>query len=136
MSRLAASDLVARYDRPVPRYTSYPPATHFSDAVGPEEYARWLRQLPAGETLSLYLHVPFCGELCLYCGCHTTVVRRYAPIAAYADLLKREVALVARHLGGRRPVAHIHWGGGTPTMLSPKHLREIADRDAAALRNH
>jgi oxygen-independent coproporphyrinogen-3 oxidase len=119
------ADLLARYDRRVPRYTSYPTAPHFSASIGREIYTSWLRALPTAETLSLYLHVPFCAELCLYCGCHTTVARRYAPIGAYMDLLEREIALVAQHLGERRRVTHIHWGGGTPNIVSPTHLIKI-----------
>ena len=124
---LPDGDLLARYDRPVPRYTSYPAATRFSADVGADDYAAWLGSLPRQERLSLYLHVPFCAELCLYCGCHTTVVRRYEPVAAYADLLLREIALVAERLGEGHPVAHIHWGGGTPTILSPRHLLDITE---------
>ena len=112
-------------DRRLPRYTSYPTAPHFDPAIDAGTYAGWLRAIPAGETLSLYLHVPFCAALCLYCGCHTTVVRRYAPIAAYVDMLEREIALIAEHLGTGRQVSHIHWGGGTPTILSAADLLRI-----------
>ena len=119
-------DLIARYDQRVPRYTSYPTAPHFTADIGPAAYASWLRTVPASEALSLYIHVPFCAELCLYCGCHTTVARRYTPVAAYVELLAREIALVAGELGGRRPVAHLHWGGGTPTILSPEDLRRVS----------
>jgi oxygen-independent coproporphyrinogen-3 oxidase len=119
------ADLLARYDRHMPRYTSYPTAPHFSPSVNHETYASWLCALPPAETLSLYLHIPFCAELCLYCGCHTTVARRYAPIGAYMDLLEREIALVAQHLGGRRTVAHIHWGGGTPNIVSATQLIKV-----------
>jgi oxygen-independent coproporphyrinogen-3 oxidase len=125
------ADLIARYAQRVPRYTSYPTAPHFNAGVGPDTYAAWLRAVPTTEALSLYLHVPFCAELCFYCGCHTTVARRYGPIAAYVALLEREIALVADQLGGRRPVTHIHWGGGTPTILSPDDLRKIAGALAA-----
>jgi oxygen-independent coproporphyrinogen-3 oxidase len=121
-------DLIARYDQRVPRYTSYPTAPHFSDTVGAATYRDWLAALPAGEPLSLYLHVPFCAALCLYCGCHTTVARRYAPVAAYVGLLEKEIDLVAEALGSRRPVTHIHWGGGTPTILSPADLVRIGDQ--------
>lgn len=121
------ADLLARYHTRVPRYTSYPTAPHFTQDVGSDTYTEWLRALPPSDVLSLYLHVPFCAELCLYCGCHTTVARRYPPIAAYAELLKKEIALVVRHLGEGRPVAHIHWGGGTPTILSPQHHLDLME---------
>ena len=75
-------------------------------------------------SVSVYVHVPFCAELCLYCGCHTTVARRYAPVEAYVELLTREIALVGGILGGR-PAIHLHWGGGTPTILAPDDFRKI-----------
>ncbi len=110
------ADLIARYDGRVPRYTSYPTAPHFSAAVGPDRYGAWLRDLAPDVPISLYLHVPFCDRLCLYCGCNTGVVRHEAPRRAYAALLEREVRLVAAQMGRRR-VSHVHWGGGTPTTL-------------------
>ena len=118
-------ETLAKYDRPVPRYTSYPTAPHFHAGIGAEEYRRWLAALPSDLPLSLYVHLPFCQSLCWYCGCHTTVARRYEPIAAYLDLVLRELGLVAAALGGRRRVDHVHFGGGTPTMLSPDHLRTL-----------
>ena len=123
-------DLLQFSDRQVPRYTSYPTAVQFVDEVGGSTYAEWLAALPAKVPLSIYLHVPFCTELCLYCGCHTTVVHKYTPVAAYADLLEREISLVGRHLGERRRVVHMHWGGGTPTMLRPRDFARLS----AALR--
>jgi oxygen-independent coproporphyrinogen-3 oxidase len=117
----------------VPRYTSYPTAVQFSSAVNADSYRAWLAALPPTEPLSIYLHVPFCAELCLYCGCHTTVVRRYSPVAEYVDLLEREIALVGDQLTARHRAAHIHWGGGTPTMLSPADFERIMARlDAMA----
>jgi len=111
-------------DRRLPRYTSYPTAVQFGPAVEATTYARWLSALPADAPVSLYLHVPFCAELCLYCGCHTTVARRYTTVAAYADLLEHEIDLIGQRLAGRA-VTHIHFGGGTPTMLQPKDLMRI-----------
>jgi len=121
-------ELIARYDQRVPRYTSYPTAPHFKAEVGPSIYAQWLSELSPETALSLYLHVPFCAELCLYCGCHTTVARTYSPVASYVDLLEREIELVARHLPGRMGVTHVHWGGGTPTILSGPDLERIMRR--------
>jgi oxygen-independent coproporphyrinogen-3 oxidase len=117
-------------EQAAPRYTSYPTAPHFTAAVGPETYAGWLEELPEAATLSLYLHVPFCAELCHYCGCHTKVVRRREPIDAYADLLAREIDLLAARTA-QQTVSAIHWGGGTPSMLGPDRLIDLTDRLAA-----
>src|SRR5579863_47197 len=121
------ADLLRFSDRRIPRYTSYPTAVQFVAAVDGPTYAEWLAALADDVAVSIYLHVPFCAELCLFCGCHTTVVCKYTPVAAYADLLEREIALVGRHLGGRRPVRHVHWGGGTPTMLLPGDFARLTD---------
>jgi oxygen-independent coproporphyrinogen-3 oxidase len=119
--------LIAKYDAPVPRYTSYPTAPHFSSEIGPAAYADWLRALP-DIPLSLYLHVPFCEGLCWFCGCHTTATHSTAALEAYADLLLAEADFVAETIGRRVPVAHVHWGGGTPTALPPARLIEIMQR--------
>jgi len=101
----------------VPRYTSYPTAPHFHAGIDQAVYRKWLAELPADIPLSLYLHIPFCDTLCWFCGCHTAVVNHYAPVKAYCDLLIREMAMVSEALGPARRVTHIHWGGGSPTML-------------------
>lgn len=108
----------------VPRYTSYPTAVQFAAGVDGSAYAQWLTALP-DLPVSLYLHVPFCAELCLYCACHTSVVRNYSPVADYVDLLEREIVLVGRHLQSRCKAVHVHWGGGTPTMLSPADFARL-----------
>ncbi len=120
--------LVARYDGRVPRYTSYPTAPHFTPAVGPTVYARWLKDLPVEAPLSLYLHVPFCDRLCLYCGCNTSVVRLESSHRNYASLLLREIDQVADLIGRRAAVSHVHWGGGTPTSLPGDCLIAVMDR--------
>ncbi len=111
----------------VPRYTSYPTAPHFSDAVGPAEYGQWLAELPPDEPLSLYLHIPFCDTLCWFCGCHTAVVNQYAPVRDYCALLVTEIARVAGTLTKRHAVRHIHFGGGSPTMLDPVDIRFLGE---------
>ncbi len=121
--------LMKYLDRRIPRYTSYPTAVQFGSGVDARSYEHWLAALPAAASVSIYLHVPFCAELCLYCGCHTTVARRYGPVAAYVELLEREIALVGSFLARPR-VNEIHWGGGTPTMLKPQDLMRLT----AALR--
>ena len=118
-----AADVFGKYaTRSVPRYTSYPTAPHFHDGIGGGDYAGWLERLNPDDALSLYLHVPFCRELCWYCGCNMKLARREAPIIQYGATLMREIALVADHLPGRMSVSHLHWGGGTPTALPPDHL--------------
>ena len=127
-------ELIARYDQRVPRYTSYPTAPHFKPDVTAETYASWLAGLALDKPVSLYLHVPFCAELCLYCGCNMAVTRSYKAVAAYVDCLEREIELVTKRLPGRLDVSHIHWGGGTPTILSPEDLGRITNRPERGLR--
>ncbi|MEO3431315.1 oxygen-independent coproporphyrinogen III oxidase [Pelagibius sp. CAU 1746] len=112
-----------------PRYTSYPTAPHFSVAVGGSLYRQWLGELRSDTPLSLYLHVPFCHQLCWYCGCHTAVAKDYERIAAYVGLLRQEIDLLGRVLAaegaGRRPVTGLHWGGGTPSILSAEDFTAV-----------
>lgn len=109
----------------VPRYTSYPTAPHFHAGIDQAVYRQWLGDLPVETPLSLYLHIPFCDTLCWFCGCHTTIVNHYAPVRDYCDLLAKEVALVAKALGSTRTARHIHWGGGSPTMLQSDDLDRL-----------
>jgi len=113
-------DLTEKYDLRVPRYTSYPTAPHFHPGVGPDLYGRWLGELDPSIELSLYLHIAYCAEMCWFCGCHTKITKRYAPVAAYMEALLGEVALVADRLPTRMTARHIHFGGGSPTILTPE----------------
>jgi oxygen-independent coproporphyrinogen-3 oxidase len=103
----------------VPRYTSYPPATAFDTQVGPAQYAAWLGSLGDDERISIYVHVPYCRELCWYCGCNTKATRRSEPVARYVETLLHELDYVSELLNRRQPVEHIHFGGGTPNILTP-----------------
>ncbi len=118
----ATHDLVQRLAKPLPRYTSYPTANHFSPGVDATAYAEWLAELTPGSALSLYLHIPYCRELCWYCGCSTKAVRRYEPVASYLELIRREAVEVARRLPRDHQVTHIHWGGGSPDILEPADI--------------
>lgn len=115
--------ILAAYDRPVPRYTSYPTAAQFDSSIGPEQHAGWLGDLTVGEA-ALYLHVPFCRQLCWYCACHTMAMRREGTLDAYAAALEDELALLARTVPGFM-IGSMQWGGGTPTQLGPSRLRAI-----------
>jgi hypothetical protein len=128
--------LLARYaNQRVPRYTSYPTAPHFRPEVGSVEYGDWLADLPERTVASLYLHVPFCRSMCWYCGCHTAVARRDGPILDYVRSLRREVDLVTGSLRGSVPVRHVHFGGGTPTILPAAVFLALIDllRDKFAI---
>ncbi|WP_366937817.1 oxygen-independent coproporphyrinogen III oxidase [Phreatobacter sp.] len=124
---------IALAERSVPRYTSYPTAPHFTPAVTAATYRRWLGELSPCTSLSLYLHVPFCAAMCAYCGCHTKVTRRAEPVATYRDHLVAEIDLVAG-LTPARQVRHLHWGGGTPSMLGEAGLTAVAERLARRFR--
>ena len=108
-----------KYDLSVPRYTSYPTAPHFGPVIDGARYRDWLGELDPAAPLSLYLHIPFCDEMCWFCGCYTKIVNRYQPIRSYLSALHREIALVADALPERFGVRHLHVGGGSPTMLAP-----------------
>lgn len=115
------------FDARVPRYTSYPTAPQFAGGVGPAIFTDWIRAVPAGSEISLYLHVPFCRRLCWFCACRTQGTQSDVPVRAYAAMLKQEIALLARNLAPGVRLSRLHWGGGTPTMLSPDLTRELAE---------
>ena len=127
------AEVLTRYgDRPLPRYTSYPTAPHFVASVGSGNYGPWLKAVPRGSDASLYLHLPFCRSMCWYCGCHTTITARDEPIARYVEALHREIELVVERLPGRIVARHIHFGGGTPTLMQPAQFIALMDK----LREH
>ena len=117
-------ELLARYDRPGPRYTSYPTAVEFTDAFGAGDYAGRLAtaaERPDGP-LSLYVHLPFCEARCSFCGCHVVIARRESVADAYLGRVVDEAKILADRLGDRRTITQYHWGGGTPTYYSPDDL--------------
>ena len=122
------TDLSKYFLQAVPRYTSYPTAPHFSKDFDAGTYADWLAGLDPREPVSLYIHVPFCRELCWYCGCNMKLISHYAPVSDYVDVLQQELALLVRHLPDKMTIAHLHWGGGTPTSLEPDDLARVMDR--------
>jgi len=114
------------FDARVPRYTSYPTAPHFSDAVGQGDFADWIRAIPTGSQISLYMHVPFCRRLCWFCACRTQGTQSDDPVRAYAEVLKAEVALLKSHLAPGITLSRLHWGGGTPTLMPADVIRDVA----------
>lgn len=114
------------FDAKVPRYTSYPTAPHFNNDVTPDTYARWIRQIPGGAQVSLYVHVPFCRHLCWFCACRTQGTSTLSPVAAYLETLKTELQLLKSHLPDGVTLSRLHWGGGTPTLLEAGMMEALA----------
>jgi oxygen-independent coproporphyrinogen-3 oxidase len=120
--------LIARYDRPGPRYTSYPTAVQFHPGFGEEQYrAAAARSNAADRPLSLYFHLPFCDTVCFYCACNKIVTKNRARAAPYLARLRREIELQAALFDHERTVEQLHWGGGTPTFLSHAEMRSLMD---------
>lgn len=119
------TSLIAKYDGRAPRYTSYPTAVQFTPAVDAAVYRGWLSELPASEAVSLYLHIPFCERLCWYCGCNTRAVNKRDPIGDYVQLLIAELDMLEKALPARMKVQAVHFGGGTPNMLSIQELEVL-----------
>lgn len=119
------STLALYAQQPAPRYTSYPTAPHFTKAFPEAPYRDWLAGLDPADPISLYAHIPFCNQMCWYCGCNMKLASRYAPVSSYVDSLIAEIGLVAAALPERMTAAHLHFGGGTPTALAPDDLARI-----------
>ncbi len=126
------SDLIRRYDRAGPRYTSYPTAVQFHEGFGAQDYrAAAERSNASGRPLSLYFHLPFCNTVCYYCACNKIVTKDRSRTVPYLQRLHREIAMQAELLGRGRKVEQLHWGGGTPTFLAHAEmgkLMEVTDR--------
>jgi oxygen-independent coproporphyrinogen-3 oxidase len=129
VERAVTAELLARHDRPGPRYTSYPTAVDFHDGFTLADYEARLAAADAlGDApLSLYAHLPFCEERCLFCGCHVIITRNQDVAASYLEQVKREISLVAERLPHRRRFAQLHLGGGTPTFYRPEQLTGLIE---------
>ena len=122
LSRLESSGL---FDRNVPRYTSYPTATHFSNAMQADVMSDWLTALDPTTSISLYFHIPFCRRLCWFCACRTQGLGDDSRLQRYLSALQQEMRLVAQYLPEGVQVGRIHLGGGTPTLLVPQQLDSL-----------
>ena len=120
-------ELLARYDRPGPRYTSYPTAPQFTQEFDASGYRAALERASRHPSapLSLYVHVPFCESRCTYCGCNVVISPHHGPEERYLQAVERELDLVAERLGERRTLTQLHWGGGTPTYLTPAQCERL-----------
>jgi oxygen-independent coproporphyrinogen-3 oxidase len=114
------------FDARVPRYTSYPTAPHFGADVNQGHFTDWVRAIPEGSSISLYLHVPFCRHLCWFCACRTQGTQSEEPVRAYLETLKSELALLKEILPAGLTLSRLHWGGGTPTLMTGDMISELA----------
>ncbi|MAW88409.1 MAG: oxygen-independent coproporphyrinogen III oxidase [Phyllobacteriaceae bacterium] len=126
------SELIERYAKPVPRYTSYPTAPHFTPDIDASAYRSWLEAITPGTPVSLYAHIPFCDRLCWFCGCTTKQVQRYDPVEVYLDSLRAEIAHAGDAVTREAFVTAMHFGGGSPTMLKADDIRLLGE----TLRGH
>lgn len=122
-------ELIKKYDKPGPRYTSYPTAPHFNESFTHENYLDEIIKTNRGRDLpdlSLYFHLPFCDTLCYFCACNMIVTRNRDRIKKYIDYLKREIDLITAHISHDRKAVQLHWGGGTPTHLNPDEIADLS----------
>jgi oxygen-independent coproporphyrinogen III oxidase len=121
-----SEEFLARYNRPGPRYTSYPTAPVWQDNFGPGDLESTFRAADsAAAPVSLYMHLPFCESLCLFCACNVVIAKDKSVAHPYLDVLKKEIDHVAKNVSRARPVIQFHWGGGTPTYLTPEQMEDL-----------
>jgi oxygen-independent coproporphyrinogen-3 oxidase len=123
-----SNELLDKYNQPGPRYTSYPTAPEWDDQFGETDLRELFKQAdskPDPAPISLYFHLPFCESLCLYCGCNVVISKKHEVANPYLDHLKREIDWVSREVSRSRRVEQLHWGGGTPTFLSPDQIEDL-----------
>ena len=120
--------LLNKYDQAVPRYTSFPTAAQFTNDINEQRARTSIAAIPESEEISLYIHIPFCHQLCHYCGCNTKVVNSYAPVREYLDYLDEEIEIVGRTMSTMPHVARVHFGGGSPNYLEAPDMQDIIDR--------
>jgi len=119
-------EFLAKYNRPGPRYTSYPTAPVWNDSFGPADLENVFEEAESAKTpVSLYMHIPFCESLCLFCACNVVIQKNKSVAPPYLDVLQRETERISRSISKNRPVVQFHWGGGTPTYLSPVQIEDL-----------
>jgi oxygen-independent coproporphyrinogen III oxidase len=121
-----SEDFLARYNRPGPRYTSYPTAPVWNDSFGPDDLEKVHAEADAARSpVSLYMHLPFCESLCLFCACNVIIQKDHSVTPPYLEVLKKELAHVSSKISRQREVVQFHWGGGTPTYLRPSEIEDL-----------
>lgn len=124
---MIANDLLQKYNNPVPRYTSYPPANFFTEEFSQADFRKALTESNqhSPQNISFYIHIPFCLRMCYFCGCNSYGIKNNHVIDDYIQALKTEIKTVVSHLDTNRPISQIHYGGGTPNAIPVEYLQEI-----------
>ena len=133
MKQKTQLDRLGLFDAKVPRYTSYPTAPHFGTEVQNAQFESWIRAIPEDDQISLYIHIPFCRRLCWFCACRTQGIRSDDPVRSYLKTLMEEIKLVAEMLAPNVSLSKLHWGGGSPSILTPKQITDLAGHIAKLL---
>ncbi len=122
-------DLLGKYNVPVPRYTSYPPANHFDDTFKEDDFIRILKSSNTGkpENIAIYIHIPFCKRICFYCGCNSCLIGNGSLVKPYMEALVKEIKLAGKYIDKKRIVSQIHYGGGTPNSIGFSYLKSLND---------
>lgn len=118
--------MLGLFDAKVPRYTSYPSAPYFGAEIDSGHFKSWINAIPPHSKISLYLHIPFCRNLCWFCACRTQGVSSDTPIIDYVTALKQEINLLKAQLPADVCISRLHWGGGTPTILTPEMIADLS----------
>ena len=124
-----SEELIQKYNIPVPRYTSYPPANFFHQEFEAQDYIQAIEESNEGwpRNISIYIHIPFCTKMCHFCGCNTHFTRDKDKMRTYIEAVKKEILMVRKMIDPSRKVSQIHWGGGTPNALPVGMVREIME---------
>lgn len=124
---MIAKELLQKYNNPVPRYTSYPPANFFTDEFTSADFIKALTESNghSPENISFYFHIPFCKRMCYFCGCNSYGIRSNQNVHEYIQALKTEIKTFISHIDTSRPISQIHYGGGTPNAIPVEYLQEI-----------
>ncbi len=115
------------FDRKVPRYTSYPTAAHFTDSIGSSHFDSWTRAIPANAQIEVYLHIPFCAQICWFCACRTQRIGSGQSVGSYLEALKTEIARTGQLLPPGARITRLSWGGGSPSVLEPAQIVDLGD---------